>query len=707
VQWVSARLAADGTRLLSTYRAPDAESVRLALHQQGLGAAPVWAADVFDATAPGDDQTDGYCVVAEVSLDRTLQPQPVEQARATVEAALRTKHLFLPQAIAVAKDNRLICIIEAEDAAATNECLRATGLAVQGVWPARTVTPVPPPVFEGLQPAYAGVAGVDDATIAASGRSAAVEVAQTVFDAVVIGAGAAGLYALYKLRDMGLSVKVYERAPDVGGTWYWNKYPGARMDSEAYTYAYSFSDELVQDWQWSEVFSDQPETLRYLQHVADRFDLRGHIQFHTTVRAASFNEQTQCWRIETDSGEVVTARYLIAAPGTLSIPRFPDYPGMEEFAGESYHTATWPAAGVELRGKRVGVFGTGATGVQVIQTIASEVAHLTVFQRSPTYCLPQRNALLDDGERARIRREWPRILESCRASYGGFIHDFIPRSGLSFSAEEREARFAELWQTPGHAFWLGNYADLVMDQQVNDHASDFVRRKIRERVSDPQVARKLIPDHPFGTRRVPLENGYYEVYNRDNAELVDLRESPIERLTASGVQTSRGAYSLDVIVYATGFDAVTGGFTTVDIRGRGGQSIAGKWEQGATTALGLQVHGFPNLFLVSGPQNAASLCNAVRCIETNVDWIARCIQFLRRKQLSCIEPTAVLERQWTEHVNQAVEASLLREHTDSWFFRAVKAGEPKRVAIYVAGGRAYREHIEAIERAGYPGFVMT
>jgi cation diffusion facilitator CzcD-associated flavoprotein CzcO len=362
---------------------------------------------------------------------------------------------------------------------------------------------------------------------------------------------------------------------------------------------------------------------------------------------------------------------------------------------------------VELAGKRVGVIGTGASGVQVIQTIAGQVRHLTVFQRTPTYCIPQRNRLLSDDDRYRIRRDWADILASCRESYGGFLHTFDPRSGLAVSAEAREAKFEELWQKPGFAFWFGNFADLMMNAEVNAHASDFVRRKIRSRVRDPEVARKLLPEHPFGTKRVPLENGYYEVYNRSNVRLVDLRETPIERITRAGIRTSREEHPLDVIVYATGFDAGTGTLTRIDIRGEGGIALADKWRQGPKTYLGLLVSGFPNLFIVNGPDNAAALCNAVRCIEQNVDWIARCIERMRTQGLTSIAPTVAAEVEWTEHVEDVAEATVLARMTDSWFFGANTPGKARRVAIYAAGAREYREHCEDVAQAGYPGLTMS
>lgn len=526
------------------------------------------------------------------------------------------------------------------------------------------------------------------------------------YDAVVIGAGLAGLCALHRLRELGLHVVACERAADVGGVWYWNRYPGARFDSESYTYCYSFSDELLEEWQWRERFAAQPEILSYLNHVADRFDLRRHIRFETEVTAAEYDEQARCWEILTSRGERVRARYLVSAMGSLSAWQLPDIDGLEDFAGESYHTARWPHETVDLAGKRVGVIGTGATGVQVIQTIAPQVARLAVFQRTPNYCVPQRNSQLSDDERREIKRNYARIFEQCAESYGGFIHTFDPRSGLTVTDEEREAKFESLWAQPGFAFWFGNFSDLLMDATVNAFASEFVKRKIRERVRDPEVARKLMPDHPFGTKRVPLENGYYEVFNESHVELVDLRETPIERITAHGILTSATHYALDVIVFATGFDAVTGPLTRVDIRGEGGRLLRDKWRAGPATYLGLQIAGFPNLFTIAGPHNAGSLCNAVRCTEQNVDWIAECIATMRARGFTRIAATPDAEAAWTRHALEAAESTLLGAMRESWFFGANTPGKARSVAIYAGGAAAYRERCDEVARKGYEGFEL-
>jgi len=524
------------------------------------------------------------------------------------------------------------------------------------------------------------------------------------YDAVIVGAGVAGLYALYKLKEIGLTVCAFETGSDVGGVWYWNRYPGARFDSESYTYCYSFSKELLDEWTWRERFAAQPEILAYLNHVADRFELRRDIRFETRIVAATYDEQGGGWLVETDQGSTARSRFLVTAAGGLSRHQLPDIEGVEEFAGETFHTARWPKDGVDLSNKRVGVLGTGATGVQVIQTIASEVRQLTVFQRTPNYCVPQRNSLLDESEMRGIRQHYPAIFEQCRNSYGGFIHTFDPRSGLEVSADERQAKFEALWNQPGFAFWLGNFQDLLMNETVNAYASRFINERIRERVRNPETARKLMPNHPFGTKRVPLENGYYEVYNRDNVRLVDLRETPIERITPSGIRTSNAEHCLDVIIFATGFDAVTGSLNRIEIHGLNKVSLRDKWRDGPRTYLGLQVEGFPNLFTIAGPHNAASLCNAVRCTEQNVDWIARCIDHMRERDLTRIVPTADAEAAWTEHVREIAAQTLLNSMTESWFYGGNTPGKPRSIAIYAGGAAAFRERCDAVASAGYRGF---
>jgi cation diffusion facilitator CzcD-associated flavoprotein CzcO len=701
VQWRRAFLATDGTRMLGWYRAPDAETVRLILRQQGTTGA-VWAADATAAEESDPVRPPGRdCVIVEFGFDASLGADELAARRAATVASIEAARPRIRHRFVVQSGVRMLCLVDPADEVEVSKRLRAAGLVPSDVWRATEIDPEPPKLFRPHAPAVAGRPEVlhTPRSIAAQGTPD--------FDAVIIGAGLSGICALERFVRMGLGVRAYEHGSDVGGVWYWNRYPGARVDSETYTYGFSFSDALLREWDWHELFAPRAEIASYLQHVVDRFGLRRHIHFETRVTAASYDETCKHWSIVTDTGERVSARYLIVAAGTLSAPQMPDYPDIEQFRGEIHHTARWPAAGVALEGRRVGVIGTGATGVQVIQTIAGEVDRLTVFQRTPTYCIPQRNHLLTDIEREQIRRDWQRILSACRESYGGFMHTFDPRPGLAVSAEEREAKFEALWQVPGFAFWFGNFGDLMMNPEVNAHACEFVRRKIRERVHDPEVARRLLPDHPFGTKRVPLENGYYETYNRPNVRLVDLREEPIVRVTDAGIRTSREDHPLDLIICATGFDAGTGALVRIDIRGENALALADKWRQGPRTYLGLLLNGFPNLFIVNGPHNAAALCNAGRCVEQNVDWIARCIERMRVGGHTRVAASLAAEEEWTRHVYETADASVLALMTNSWFFGANTPGKPRRATIYAAGAREYREHCEDVARSGYPGLSMT
>ncbi len=529
------------------------------------------------------------------------------------------------------------------------------------------------------------------------------------YDAIIIGAGMAGMYQLYRLRELGLSVRVFETGGGVGGTWYWNRYPGARFDSESYSYGYSFSEELLQEWNWSEHFSSQPETLRYVNFVADKFDLRQDIQFNSRVRAASYDEAENCWEIELDDDSRWRAQFLITAIGILSAPTMPNIEGIENFQGDSFHTAKWPHDPVDFTGKRVAVIGTGATGVQVIQEIAKTAGHLTVFQRTPNYCAPLRNSPIDDKTQRRIKASYPEIFETCRASHGGFIHNADPRYALKVSPAVREAFFEKLYGEPGFGIWMGNFRDIFVDQEANDTISAFMRKKIRERVKDPQVAEKLIPkDHGFGTRRVPLETHYYEVYNQDNVRLVDVRATPIERITPTGIMTRDAEHEFDMIIYATGFDAVTGAFDRLDISGVSGQKLKHKWADGPRTYLGLQVEGFPNLLTLVGPHNAATFCNIPRCIEQNVEWVTELIRYMRDHNYKRVVPTIEAEDGWTEHVYE-IATRMLFTQVNSWFMgiNTNLPGKQKRTFLLYSGGApAYRTKCDEVAANGYEGLVL-
>jgi cation diffusion facilitator CzcD-associated flavoprotein CzcO len=454
----------------------------------------------------------------------------------------------------------------------------------------------------------------------------------TSYEAVVVGAGLSGMYQLHRLRGLGLRARVLEAGSGVGGTWYWNRYPGARFDSESWTYGFSFSEAILREWEWSEHFAAQPETLGYCNFVADQLDLRRDIEFDTRVTAATWDDRAGEWEVATLDGRRTRARFLITAIGPLSAPTMPAIPGIALFEGEAYHTGLWPHGPVTFAGKRVGVIGTGATAVQAITEIATTVGHLTVFQRTPNWCAPLHNSPIDAATQQRIKATYAEIFARCRQSYGCFIHDADSRNALDVSAEEREAFWEKLYREPGFGIWMGNFRDVLIDERANALLTDFMRRKIRERVKDPAVAARLIPtDHGFGTRRVPLESGYYEVYNQPNVRLVDLREAPIERVTPTGIRTSDADHGLDMIVYATGFDAITGAFDRIEIRGRHGRRLRDKWADGPRTFLGLSIEGFPNLFTLVGPHNAATFCNIPRCIEQNVEWVAALLARMRER----------------------------------------------------------------------------
>ena len=534
--------------------------------------------------------------------------------------------------------------------------------------------------------------------------SSAVGSAVTVgqFDAIVIGAGVSGLYQLYRLRQLGLKVRVLDDGGGIGGTWYWNRYPGARFDSESYTYGYSFSKELLQEWDWKEHFSGQPENERYLNYVADKFDLSRDIQLNSRVTSALWDEGGRNWEIYLDDGRRTRARFLIAATGLLSAHYVPQFEGLESFIGDWFHTSRWPHQDPKLAGKRVGVIGTGATAVQLITEIAKEVRHLTVFQRTPNYCAPLRNGPIDAETQAKIKNDYPEIFRRTRETFAAFLHNFDSRSFFDVPAEKRLELYEELWKQPGFAKWLGNFSEIMTNAEANEEYAEFVRNKIRERVKNPLVAEKLVPkDHPFGSKRIPLESGYYEVFNRDNVILVDIRESPIDRITPTGIKTRDAEYPLDVIIFATGFDAITGPLTRIDIRGERHQSLKDHWAEGPRNFLGIQTVGFPNLFVA----NAATFCNVPRCLEMVVDWISDCISYVNEKGFTSIEPTVKAEQAWTDHVNELAAGTLLTK-ADSWFMGANIPGKARAILLYANSAPAYRQKLEEAAAKNYDGFTL-
>jgi cation diffusion facilitator CzcD-associated flavoprotein CzcO len=524
---------------------------------------------------------------------------------------------------------------------------------------------------------------------------------------VVIGAGVAGIYQLYRLLQLDADVLVLETHPDLGGTWYQNRYPGCRFDSESYTYGYSFSPELLQEWDWSEHFAAQPETLRYLNYVVDKFDLRKHMQFDSKVETATFDDARNRWHLVLEDGREYTCHFLITAIGLISAPTLPRIPGMEDFAGPSFHTYDWPHEPLDLAGRRVGVIGTGATAVQLIGAIAADVEELYVFQRRPNWCAPLHNRTISPEAMAELKASYDEIFETCARTPGGFLHGPDRRKFAEVPAEERRAFWEQLYASPGFAIWLGNFREVLMDEEANAEFSAFVADKIRARVDDPEVAELLIPkDHGFGVQRVPMETNYYEAYNLDHVHLVDLQAAPIERITPTGVRTAERDYEVDVLVYATGFDAITGAFDRIDFVGPTGQHLRDKWRDGPSTYLGVQTAGFPNLIMIAGPQGASVSTNFPRAIEYAVDWATALIEHMAERGLDRVEAAPDAEAEWTEHVKELYGMLLLR-NAKSWFTgynSNVEGHDIKRYLIYNGGAPRYRKYLDEIAAEGYRGF---
>ena len=531
------------------------------------------------------------------------------------------------------------------------------------------------------------------------------------YEVIVIGAGVGGIYQIKRLADLGIKATVLELAGDLGGTWYWNRYPGARFDSESYTYGYSFSKELLDEWHWKERFSGQPENLRYLNYVADKFDLRKYMQFNVRVEAAHFDEANTLWRLTLSDGRTLSCRFVVMTLGLLSQPTLPRLEGMDSFKGRSFHTYYWPQEPVDLAGKKVAVIGTGATAIQVIGEIADKVGELTVFQRRPNWSAPLNNSPISEAEMADIRRRYDEIFAACARSPGGFVHEPDRRGFHEVTREERLALWDRLYDEPGFGIWLANFREIFMEEAANAELSEYIAGRIRRRVKDPRVAEKLIPtDHGFGIQRVPLETRYFEAYNRPNVHLVDLRETPLARVTARGLQTTEREYEFDIIVYATGFDAITGAFDHIDIRGTGGQSLRDKWRDSCSTFLGMMIHGFPNLLMPAGPQSGSASTNYPRGIETGVDW---CTDFLRevlKQDRTRFEATAEAEAKWTAHVVGMYSMMLMRK-AKGWFtgYNSNVAGHEEgkvRYFVYNGGAPKYVARINEVAARGYEGIDL-
>jgi cyclohexanone monooxygenase len=523
---------------------------------------------------------------------------------------------------------------------------------------------------------------------------------------VIVGAGFAGMYMLHKARQQGLSAQVFEAGGGVGGTWYWNRYPGARCDIESMEYSYGFDDELQQEWEWTERYAPQPEILQYAEHVADRYDLRRDIKFDTKVTSATFDEATNRWRVQTDAGDDVTAAYLVMATGCLSSANIPDIPGADSFEGPTYHTGKWPHEGVDFSGQRVGIIGTGSSALQAIPIIAEEAAHLTVFQRTATYAVPAWNRPLEPDEVAKVKANYAEFREANRqmpAAFGAWV-DHAEDTALSVSPEERRARFEQRWEHGGLPF-LGAFTDILLDPEANEEAANFVRDRIRRVVKDPTVAERLVPDQVIGCKRLCVDTGYYETFNRPDVELVDLRETPIEAITPAGVRTTGGEHELDALIYATGFDAMTGALLRIDIRGRGGLTLQDAWAAGPRTYLGLGVVGFPNMFTITGPGSPSVLTNMLVSIQQHVEWIADCITHLREHGIATIEPVPQAQDNWVDYVNMVAGFTLFPT-CNSWYLGANVPGKT-RVFMPLPGFTTYMEQCNLVAEQGYLGFVLT
>lgn len=525
------------------------------------------------------------------------------------------------------------------------------------------------------------------------------------FDAVVVGAGISGLYAVYKFRQRGMRVHGFESAEGVGGTWYHNRYPGARCDVESIDYSYSFDEELQQEWTWTERFASQEEILGYLDYVADRHDLRSAYDFLTRVTSAVYDEEAERWTVTTDTGKSVTARFCILATGVLSATNKPDIPGRDTFAGEIYHTGEWPHEPVDFSGKRAGVVGTGSSGIQAIPIIAEEADQVFVFQRSPNYSIPAGNRRLTDDVLAEVKANYAERRRLSRLSGGGTPNSPHPKGAMEVDEAERTQVYDQWWQRGGYLFTKA-FPDQMVSKVANDTAREYVEAKIREMVEDPEVADQLIPtDHPIGTKRIVTDTGYFQTYNRDNVTLVNLRSTPITEITASGVRTDDATYDLDILVFATGFDAMTGSLSSIDIRGRSGRELTAEWSAGPRTYLGLAVDGFPNMFIISGPGSPSVLSNMVLMAEQHVDWIADCMDHLDSHEIATIEATREAADEWVAECN-AKAAGTLFPTANSWYMGANIPGKPRVFMPYIGGFGNYNGICAEVAAAGYKGFAL-
>ena len=538
----------------------------------------------------------------------------------------------------------------------------------------------------------------------AKGGRAVSDIRTGDYDAIIVGAGFAGLYMLHRLREQGLSVRVFEAGGGVGGTWYWNRYPGARCDVESLEYSYQFSEELQQEWEWSERYAPQPEILKYLNHVADRFDLRRDIQFDTRVEAMTFDEDSGKWTVRTSDGADATARFCVLATGCLSSPNRPNFKGLKSFKGSTYYTAEWPHDGVHFDGQRVAVIGTGSSGVQSIPVIAKEAAQLFVFQRTPVYTVPARNGPLDPDHVARVKADYPTFRKESWNHPFTFHAELNNAAALETDEAERKRVYDRYWEKGGLPF-MASFNDLFFSKEANDTAASYIRGKIREIVKDPKIAKTLSPEQTFACKRLCVDSGYYDTFNQPNVTLVDVNEEPIEEIVESGIRTSKRTYELDSIVFATGFDAMTGAILKIDITGRNGAKMRDAWAAGPRTYLGLNVAGFPNLFTITGPGSPSVLSNMVPSIEQHVNWITDCIAYMSEHGYTRIEARPDSQDAWVEHVNEIASVTLFPS-CNSWYLGANVPGKP-RVFMPYYGFQPYVEKCDEVAAKGYEGFALS
>jgi cyclohexanone monooxygenase len=527
------------------------------------------------------------------------------------------------------------------------------------------------------------------------------------YDVVVVGAGFAGMYMLHRLRELGFSARVYEQGGGVGGTWYWNRYPGARCDVESMQYSYSFSEELQEEWDWSERYAPQPEILQYANHVADRFDLRRDIQFNTRVERAAFDERANSWSVTTSDGKTVEAKFVVLATGCLSNARKPDIKGLENFEGPVYHTGNWPHEPVDFTGLRVGLIGTGSSGIQSAPIIAEQARHLTVFQRTANFSIPARNAAPTEEERDAFRENYPEIRRFAReVARNGIYAEQPDRGALDDGEDVRRGKYKARWDRGGLTF-MYVYNNLGLDRTANDTAANFVRSKIAEIVEDPTTAKLLQPDsHPIGTKRICIDTDYFATFNRPNVSLVDIKTNPIQEVSANAVRVAGTDHQVDALVLATGFDAMTGSVAKIGISGRSGQTLKQKWAEGPKTYLGLMSAGFPNLFIITGPGSPSVLSNMIVSIEQHVDWIADCLVHMRRNGLATMEAGGDAEDKWVAHVNEVAHGTLYPQ-ANSWYMGANVPGKPRIFMPYIGGVPVYRQKCDEVAAKGYEGFALT